>query len=136
MEKKGKPFQCLQTVCRETNAPAYPQPLLPSHEYALLQLKMQSCPVIRKGFRIGFDYSQYQCRKAKCNMLSARQNSGVVTEYLEKECHLGRLIGPLKKGSIDTHINRWGHPETPSARKVAANCGTFISRRSQCQCRH
>ena len=41
-------------------------------------------------------------------MLSARQNSGVVTEYLEKECRLGRLITPLKKGSIDTHINRFG----------------------------
>ena len=63
---------------------------------------------IQNGFRIGFDYSQYQCRKAKCNMLLARQNSGVVTEYLEKECRLGRLIGPLKKGSIDTHINRFG----------------------------
>ena len=41
-------------------------------------------------------------------LCSARQNSGVVTEYLEKECRLGRLIGPLKKGSIDTHINRFG----------------------------
>ena len=24
---------------------------------------------IQSWFRIGFDYSQYQCRKAKCNML-------------------------------------------------------------------
>ena len=55
-----------------------------------------------------FDYSQYQCHKAKCNMLLARQSSGVVTKYSGKECRLGRLIGPLKKGSIDTHINSFG----------------------------
>ena len=63
---------------------------------------------IRGGFRIGFDYSQFSCGKGKSNMLSATKNSAVVEEYLKKECALGRVLGPFKKGSLEVHINRFG----------------------------
>ena len=39
-------------------------------------------------------------RAAKRNMLSAIKNSAVVEQYLRKECELGRVMGPLKVGSI------------------------------------
>ena len=64
---------------------------------------------IQNGFRFGFDYSQYQCRKTKCNMLSARQNSCRGSDRVFREgVSFRKMIGPLKKGSIDTHINRFG----------------------------
>jgi hypothetical protein len=63
---------------------------------------------IQKGFRIGFDYSQFSCRKGKRNMLSATKNAAVVEDYLKKECALGRVLGPFKKGSLNVHINRFG----------------------------
>ena len=41
-------------------------------------------------------------------MQSAIVNPSVVTGYLEKECRLGRVVGPLPKGSIDAHVSRFG----------------------------
>ena len=62
---------------------------------------------ITGGFRIGFHYGTNICQAAK-NMLSTRENPAVVEQYLRKECELGRVMGPLKVGSIPLHINRFG----------------------------
>lgn len=63
---------------------------------------------IAGGFRIGFDYQQHKCRSAKRNMLSATQHQSVIDEYLAKECSVGRIIGPIAKGSLPLQINRFG----------------------------
>ncbi len=63
---------------------------------------------ISNGFRIGFNYERHQCRTAKRNMQSAIQNPEVVDKYLAKECEKGRVVGPLDKGSVSLHINRFG----------------------------
>ena len=63
---------------------------------------------MKEGFRIGFDYAKYRCSSAKKNMVSACKNPTVVTEYLKKELELGRVIGPLAKGSVNLHVNRFG----------------------------
>ena len=63
---------------------------------------------IQHGFRIGFDSEHHRCVSAKRNMMSALQNPEVVGEYLAKECRLGRIAGPITKGSCSLHINRFG----------------------------
>ena len=63
---------------------------------------------IQKGFRIGFDYSQFSCGKGKCNILSATKNAAVVEDYLKKEFALGRVLGLFKKDSLEVHINHFG----------------------------
>ena len=63
---------------------------------------------ITGGFRIGFHYGTNICQAAKHNMLSTTENPVVVEQYLRKECELGRVMGPLKVGSIPLHINRFG----------------------------
>ena len=47
---------------------------------------------IQLGFRIGFDYANYQCHLGKKNMRSAADTPHVVARYLEAECRLGRVI--------------------------------------------
>ncbi len=49
-----------------------------------------------------------KCHSAKRNIQSAIDNPTVVAAYLEKECRLGMVVGPLPKGSIDAHVNRFG----------------------------
>ncbi len=56
---------------------------------------------IKEGFHIGFDRDSVKCCTLQQNMQSAIVNPSVVTGYLEKECRLGRVVGPLPKGSID-----------------------------------
>ncbi len=63
---------------------------------------------IKEGFHIGFDRDSVKCCSAQQNMQSAIVNLSVVTGYLEKECWLGRVVGPLPKGSIDAHVSRFG----------------------------
>ncbi len=60
---------------------------------------------VREIFRIGFERDVVKCRSAKRNMQSAIDNPTAVAAYLEKEC---RVVGPLPKGSIDTHVSRFG----------------------------
>ena len=50
---------------------------------------------IREGFRIEFDYNK-QCKPMGKNMMSARQNPAVVTDYLLTERAAGRVIGPFE----------------------------------------
>ena len=47
------------------------------------------------GFRIGFDYSNCSCTPARKNLLSVSNNSETVQQYLQDECRLGRVLGPL-----------------------------------------
>ena len=66
---------------------------------------------IVEGFRIGFNYTQSECRSAKRNMLSAMQNPSVVSDYLSKERSLGRVIGPLDTEALNilnVQVNRFG----------------------------
>ena len=49
---------------------------------------------IRWGFRIGFHRSA-PLRSATRNMHSAVEHPEVVRSYLEKECSLGRMLGPF-----------------------------------------
>ncbi len=56
---------------------------------------------IREGFHIGFDRDSVKCHSGQRNMQSAIVNSSVITGNIEKECRLGRVVGPLPKGSID-----------------------------------
>ena len=60
------------------------------------------------GLRIGFDYAQPRGERVKSNMLSAKENPRVVEQYLKKECSLGRVIGPLRKGSLQVEVSRFG----------------------------
>ena len=65
---------------------------------------------IKEGFHIGFDRDSVKCCSAQQNMQSAIVNPSVVTGYLKKECRLGRVVGPLPKGSIDAHV--WVIPKS------------------------
>ena len=47
------------------------------------------------GVRIGFDYSNCSCTPARTNLLSVSNNSEIVQQYLQDECRLGRVLGPL-----------------------------------------
>ena len=47
---------------------------------------------IRRGFRIGFDYAHHRRRPAKKNMRSATDVPHVVSNYLDTECRLGRVV--------------------------------------------
>ena len=64
---------------------------------------------ISEGFRVGMDPSLIggPLQSAKSNMQSARDYPEVVDNYLEKECSLGRVVGPLG-GMEGVHINRFG----------------------------
>ena len=50
---------------------------------------------LEKGFRIGFDNSQFKLRKNGLNSLSAVVNQEVVAAYIKEEVSMGRLVGPL-----------------------------------------
>ncbi len=63
---------------------------------------------MRYGFRIGFDPSQ-PLRTTRTNMPSARLHPNVVQEYLDHECHEGRVIGPLAiSDHPEVHVSRFG----------------------------
>ena len=65
------------------------------------------------GFRIGYnnDDPSRMRRSAKRNMLSAKQNPQVVSDYLKREREAGRVVGPISSEEIarvGVHINRFG----------------------------
>ena len=62
---------------------------------------------LEQGFRIGFDYGRFGCRRARRNMLSARQNASVVDEYLREEESLGRVV-PVKGSGRWVQISPFG----------------------------
>ena len=61
------------------------------------------------GFRIGFNRS-CSLRSASANMASAQLHPEVISEYLQKELSLGRMLGPfpLSFSTPELHINRFG----------------------------
>ena len=67
------------------------------------------CNGIHFGFRIGFNRSS-QLKSATTNMQSAFEHPEVISQYLQKERSLGRLLGPFE-GTSDlppVQINRFG----------------------------
>ena len=50
---------------------------------------------ISSGFRIGFNYSEHSCHRGRGNMVSIRNSSVTVMQYLQEEIRLGRVIGPM-----------------------------------------
>ena len=67
------------------------------------------CEGLRSGFRIGFDYGS-PLKPATANMQSALLHPGVISEYLQKELTLGRMLGPFgnREALPHLHINRFG----------------------------
>ena len=61
---------------------------------------------ISEGFRIGFDRS-HPLVSTNRNLPSATEQAEVLTNYVEKEVALGRIIGPLPPSPV-WHINRVG----------------------------
>ena len=68
------------------------------------------CLGLSHGFRIGFQHSS-PLRSTSSNMESARLHPEVISEYLRKECSLGRMLGPFPddaRGMPFLHVNRFG----------------------------
>ena len=63
------------------------------------------------GFRIGFDRSS-KLKSADTNMHSAFEHQQVVTEYLQKELSMGRMLGPFDEATCSAlpqlQVNRFG----------------------------
>eukprot|EP00731_Ephydatia_muelleri_P026363 Em0018g463a len=62
---------------------------------------------ITVGFRIGYKRKGDTLVSATRNMLSAEVNPSVISEYLDKELRLGRVVGPLP-GDTAVHVSRFG----------------------------
>ena len=60
------------------------------------------CEGLRSGFRIGFDYGS-PLKPATANMQSALLHSGVISEYLQKEVTLGRMLGPFSSAATSPY---------------------------------
>lgn len=67
------------------------------------------CRGIREGFRIGYRPCS-ALKPAQANMKSAMEHPDIVTEYLDRECRLGRMLGPFKPATHlpQLQINRFG----------------------------
>ena len=63
---------------------------------------------ISEGFRLGFDYANHQCTRARENMMSAGKHPQVIEEYLSNEISLGRVVGPVDVESLPVQISRFG----------------------------
>ena len=67
------------------------------------------CDGLRSDFRIGFNHASL-LRSASSNMLSASTHPEVVSDYIDKEFRLGRMLGPFdfthKLPSL--HVHRFG----------------------------
>lgn len=63
---------------------------------------------LEKGFRIGFQQGHYH-RSSTHNLLSCKEHPETVQEYIEKECSLGRLLGPFPPSAIpNLHVSPFG----------------------------
>ena len=67
------------------------------------------CQGLCWGFRVGFQYNS-PLKPAQANMESANQHPEVISEYLHKECSLGRMLGPFPEPLQlpRLHVNRFG----------------------------
>ena len=82
---------------------------------------------IDQGLRIGYDYSQHQCKTSRHNMLSVKDNAKVVEDYLLKEYDLGWVLGPFQKDSLQVHVNRFGVIPKPHQPGKWWTCQTRVS---------
>ena len=62
---------------------------------------------ITVGFRIGYKCKGGTLVSATRNMLLAEVNLSVISEYLDKELRLGRVVGPLPS-DMAVHVSRFG----------------------------
>ena len=66
---------------------------------------------LREGFCVGFNRSS-PLKSAARNMHSAQKHPEVIQQYLDKECSLGRMLGPFREeelaGLPPCHFNRFG----------------------------
>ena len=67
---------------------------------------------ISEGFRLGFDYTNNRCTRARRNMLSAGKNPQVVEEYLNNEIALGRVHGRSGRCGEPTSADKPGRCDT------------------------
>ena len=68
------------------------------------------CAGLRQGFRIGYKRGR-KLKSAVANLGSAVEHPKVITEYLQKELGLGRMLGPFQDttpGLPPIHVNRFG----------------------------
>ena len=64
---------------------------------------------LKCSFRIGYDYSAFNCVSARANMQSALKNAPVVEEKLAVELEKGRIVGPLSLDQFpQVHASRFG----------------------------
>ncbi len=64
---------------------------------------------MRNGFRIGYRWGAVARRSNRRNMPSAKENRGVVEDYLQKELEGGRLVGPLDPAKFPgVHVSPFG----------------------------
>ena len=69
-------------------------------EHPDVRLREYVVKVIQDGFRIGFDYHNHSCKRAKKNMLSAFDHTEIVNKYIAEECAAGKLLGPFDPASL------------------------------------
>ena len=50
---------------------------------------------LRDGLRIGFGLARWSRGRARANMTSTSRHAALVSRYLDEECCLGRVVGPL-----------------------------------------
>ena len=78
----------------------------------LLWRHTQIGPLCVSSYQVSVKASASQLRSASRNMHSASEHSEVVQAYLEKECALGRMLGPFSSAEQrdlpPCHINQFG----------------------------
>ena len=63
---------------------------------------------LEEGFHIGFN-REHLCRSSSHNLLSCLDHPRVVQSYIEKECSLGRMVGPFPQGEPSgLHLSPFG----------------------------
>ena len=63
---------------------------------------------LEKGFRVGFQ-QEHRHRSSTHNLLSCMEHPGTVLTYVNKECSLGRLLGPFPPSAVpNLHISSFG----------------------------
>ena len=67
-----------------------------------MRLKEYVVSGIRDGFRIGFDYHNHSCKRAKKNMSLVLDHPEFINKYtcIAEECAAGRLLGPFDPASL------------------------------------
>ena len=104
----GRAHCQLQHISTPLQPPAWEAMLRTHPDRAYVRLLLAG---LNEGFRVGFDRST-PLRSAQSNMHSAREHPEVIQSYLDKECSMGRMLGPFSSVDVQAlpqlHINRFG----------------------------